>query len=627
MAQLTSGSKRNITGYSVEEDATPLNLASTEGGVGTIAFALPKRQEALMLYGTDVELDDDYRGTTSGTVTNVTIENGINNLTADSRLGVLVGNTNARPMSGTFESIVRYYLGLGGITEGIYVDPMIRDILIDAPGWSGDGWLNLKQFCIANGAEIALVSNNIVFRPTRTIVLNPRRVVALNETLEKGDIARSVDIAYYNNVWREGVIVYPRTVEETLNATVYQVGAGQVIEDDIQLSVSLASVVQPICVDDVAQNYDGTQSVYSVRGVDNSIITPQIWNAGGGKIELTINDDRTSVHIKITGAADQYYAPYRIAGRMYEAPDLTSIITPPTSTVTAVPAAAPKEPVAPTEPPAPKTDPTKPSKPVKLTAAEAKQAALEATYKKQKAAYDKAMIKYNAAVKAADAETKRVQAEADYLNNLHDNESDYPSLRITGAGVHFDKEVLTLPTGVSVDHTAADTGVTVDCAFVDNIAAAYTVGVAVAQDYTGESHTISATLTQVNQRSGSGAILFYTIADFDIDNAGKTIANFNAAWAGKKISDFNAVQKASVVSNFENQVFGNVCGARFRYGDSMFRILTSKTTQSGIDITATRDTMIEDFNYVHSGQTIADFNALYAGRLLKQFAREPLLGG
>lgn len=618
---------RNITGYSVQEDATPLDVSSTEGGVGTINFAMAADPNSIMMFDSAIELDDDYRGTTSGTITQVELSEGLNNVTADSRLGVLVGNTRALPMTGTFESVVRYYLSLGDITDGIYVDPQLSELVVSVQGWSGDGWLHLKQFCISNNVEIALVSNLIVFRPIRSIVLNPRRVTTTQETLAKDNAARFVEVNYYDNVWRDNVIVYPRTVEETGNATVYQVEAGQVIEDDIELSVSLESIVQPICVDDVTQDYDGRQSVYSVRGVDNSQITPQMWEAGGGKIELTINDDPTSVHIKITGSSDQYYGPYRIAGRVYEAPDLTSIITPPSSTVEAVPVTPPTEPVAPTEPKAPASNPTKPTKPVKLTAAEAKAAAAQAAYDKKKAAYDKAMIKYNAAVKAADVETKRREAEAQYINDMQQNERDYPSLRITGTGVHFNKSVLTLPTGVPDVHTAADTGVSVDSDFVDTVADAYTVGIAVAREYIGESHVVTATLTQVNQRTGSGEILLFTIKDFDTEYAGKTIADFNAQWHGKTIADFNNAQKALVVSNFENQVFGNVSGARFRRGNAMFRITQATTTHTSIDITAVRDTIIKDFNYVHSGQTIADFNALYAGLTLKQFAREPLLGG
>lgn len=621
-----SSTLRNITGYSVQEDAVPLDVASTEGGVGTIQLAIADASDVLDLYGTDIRLVDNFRGSTVGKITNLERSKGLVNVTAISPLGALVGENNAMPMSGTFQEVAEYYLSLGSVNSPIEFDDAVAGIEVVAQGWTGDVWLHLKQLCTANGVEVALVSDGIVFRPVRQVVINPRRLVDVTETLASDDLARSIEINYYNNVWMENTLVYPRSIEETAAEQVYTVEAGQVIEDDIQLTASLYSVMQPVCVADVTTNYSGHSSVYSVRAVDNTIVTPTQWAAGGGKIELTINPDTVTVHVKITGSSDQYYAPYRIAGRVYEPDDPTLIVTPPESTVTAATASRPTEPTAPKPPPEPKTNPTKATKPTKQTAAEKAYAAAQALYKKQQAAYNKAMAKYNAAIKAADLQDKLYQQQADEINALRSAEKDFPSLRIAGTGVWLDKGTLTLPTGVPNTATATDVGVTADSVFVDTVDEAYRNGVYTASQYRGEAHSVSATFTQVNQRSGSGAIQFYTINDFDIDYDGDTIAAFNSQWAGKTFGDFAAQQKSEVITNFENQVFGNVTGARFRWKNAMFRINSAQTADDAIQVTAIRDTLIGDFDYVHSGKTIANFNAEYAGKSLKQFGRVPLGG-
>jgi hypothetical protein len=739
---------RNLTGYSVQEDATPLDASSTEGGVGSINFVLPADEGSILLFDADIELDDDFRGTTSGTVTKVGISGGLNTVVADNRLGALVGNTNAKPISGTFEAVARYYLSLGMIANDVYFDPAISDIQVSAQGWSDDVWLKLKQLASAHRAEIALVSNIVTFRPVRSIDADVRRQTDFEVDLEKSDIAQAVEITYYDNFWVDGELVYPRTSNEQGAAQVYQVEAGQILEDDIELTASLESVLQPICIDDVAQDYDGTQSVYSVRAVDNSLVTAQNWVSGGGKIELTISDDSKSLHIKITGSSDQYRGPYRIAGRMKEVSLNNTTIVPPGATDN--PAAAPA-----------KADATAKATSTKVTTSEVtypkstndypwktapvnglsplrysyrdcvdfvawrinrdsgvkkapwkwtwgnlrktngnaigwkhdwelhgwktgitpvpgaiawfgssagalghvayvqavdtvnKTVHLEEYNWGAKQAYHTRTIKWssvdsflaspagstktiveNTTVKDAKdaAIATALQADADANKASADpaqSETDYASLRIIGTGVLIDPQVLTLPTGVPTNRTATTVGATVQNIYVSSLEDAYRAGVYVASRFTGETHTISGTITKMDQQGGGpGTLIYRKIEEFNRVYSGMTIADFNVQWAGKTIADFDRDQRTDTIGTFfDSQVFGNVAGARFGYGNSKWRINNTTITESAIEFSAVRDTMIEDFNEAHADKTIADFNAQYAGLTMKQFGRIPLLGG
>lgn len=754
MATLTGVGQRNITGYTVQEDATPLDGSSTEGGVGTISFALPEDDNSLALFGTSVQLSDDFRGMTSGTVTGIGLTGGINSVTADSRLGILVGTTTASPITGSFEAVVRYYLRLGGITDGVYFDPRVSGVQVTAPGWKDDVWLKLKQLCITYRVEIAVVATNIVFRPARAVTIDVRKKTDFSVNVAKTDAAQNIEVTYYSNEWVDGEVVYPRTPDEVAAAQVYTVEAGAVLEDDIQLSASVASVLQPICVDDVAQDYDGTQSVYSVRASDNSQVTAQDWTSMGGKIELSVNDDTMSVHIKITASSDQYYGPYRIAGRMKEVTDLNTVIVGPgqqadvAATTTSTSSAGTtktssatktvvQDPVATDDYPWKKNtihtlsplgydyrecvdfvawrlnrDAGVKHSPWKYTLANLRKTNGNAigwkhdwelhgwktnitpypgciawfgtsagtnghvAYVQHVTATEVVLEDYNwggthtyhkhtmkrssvdsflanprdkpstttvtttasSAVKPSGTVTTTQTANGTTTvvsgtpadspeNNPADSETDYNSLRIVGTGAIIDKTVLVLPTGVPAGHTVEQTGVTVENVFVSTLEDAYRVGSYVATRFKGEEQTISGTLTKVNQRAGTGFVIGPLISDFDAEYQGMTIAQFNTQWAGKTLGDFKAAQTAKVIDTSDNQVFGNVAGARFRYKDAMYRITTSTTTNTDVEFSATRDTMIADFNAAHAGKTIADFNAQFAGMTLKQFGRVPLQGG
>lgn len=891
---------RQITGYSVVEDATPLDIADTTAGVGSISFAMPQTEDSVHLFSALIELDDSANtGTTAGVVTDVAIQDGVVSITADNRLGSMVATVTANPHTGTFESVVRYYLTLGGITDGVYFDPRIAGIPVTVQGWFNDVWLMLKQLCTANRVEIALVSNKIEFRPVRSFVTNTTKRSSFTTDIIKTPAASTVEIGYYNNIWIDGEVVYPRTVTEMAAATIYTVAANATVEADIALTASVASVLQPLCVDDVANTYDGTQSVYSVRAVDNSPVPANDWVALGGNIVLTINPDTVSLHIKITGCSDEYRGPYRICGRMIDTSiNPTTVIIGPgqagsttavadygvgtvsttkakttTSTTTTtttyraavndypfrdgtidrisvlgygtrsctdfvmwrmnrdanclhspwkytwstvrktngnaigwkhdwelhgwktgitpvpgciawfgtsagalghvayVQAVGPgyvvledynwggthgyhkhqmnnsqvdsflQNPANPT----PKVTTThtstapKPKLPASISgysgsqltnASEIMRAARDVNFGslltqaeyigvmtamgesslraldygdaagpssrglfQQQTSwgsladrmdpYKSAVLFYNALKRVSGwqnmtpthaAHAVQINADPEYYTKFYSpaksvvaainktdvgttskasssttstkaasnspsaviaeqtvdqfSEIDYNSLRIVGTGTLFEPMILTLPTGASGPTGVGPTvGVTASNVHVSTLEEAYTAGVYVGQHYIGETQTISGNLATIKRADdSSGTLVYPTIADFDLEYKGFTIAQFNAKWAGQKISALNVDQKAKTIDTITDQVFGNVAGARILHGSSYYRVTTATISDTGVSFSATRDTIIGDFNTANSGNTIADFNAAFRGMSIAQFNRVALQG-
>jgi hypothetical protein len=570
----------NLTGYTVQEDATPLDPSDTTGGVGQIDFdaeLIDGPEGSIQLQGLDVELRDVFRGSTFGTITDATLSDSQTvSLTANGRLGALVGTVTAKPMVDTLQNVVMYYLSLAGITDGIIIDPDIAFTPVAVPGFNDDLWLRTKQLVSVSEAEITLVNNKVVVRPLRSFESDTTKKSSISWSISKGDAAQNVEVTYYGNTWLSDTVVYPYTKDERDNAATWQVDPGAVIEEDITTSVSLARVDQPQAVDDVEQDYgeipddaDGTKttrvqanrSVYTIYDADNNPITAANWRLNGGKIEVTIADDTMGFHVKVTGATGVGNGPYRIVGR------------------------------------------TEPS-----SVHSVEESKTETDYGKKNTSKD----------------NKTTTTITGINTEVSDDSEDYPSFFLAGDGVLAVPQVLTLPTGVMPSMTVNEVGTTVQVPTVATLAQAYDIGVRVAGDWVGLNLTLSGELTSISQINSTGVVKTRSINEFNADYLGQTFAQFNTVWAGKTIADFNASELAKVEDDFANQVFGNVAGARLKYGDAKYRINSATITDESISFQAKMDTTIDDFNDAAAGLTFAQFNDRFTGKSFNQFNRVPL---
>ena len=310
-----AGAKSNIDGYSVSEESTPIEASDSSGGTGQISFNAvddPSRFGSVLLLNDTVKLTDGDRGDTEGKINSLVSNDRVLNVTADSRLGRLVADKTAAPVHSTFSSVITYYLSLGGITTDIAIDASLASISVVAPGWTGDLWTKIKELLVTVGAEISLVRGNVLIRPVRQ-----RRAMEINNVSESWttaniDMAKQVEINYYDSVWRVGALVYPKGGWNE-DVTIYTVDAGQTLQVNIPVDISLTSVNQPTCVTFVSKGE--TNSRYAVAGNDGLPIVPAQWTAGGGSVTVAIGADGNSIDLTIIGASGSLnkYAPFRIA--------------------------------------------------------------------------------------------------------------------------------------------------------------------------------------------------------------------------------------------------------------------------------------------------------------------------
>ena len=302
----------NASNYSVQEDATPVIASDTSGGVGQTSFTHPETSDTKLLIDGIMSLTDGTQGVTQGVIRSLASSDKVATITADSRLAFLVAEKTVPPFQGLLGTAIQMYLSLGGITTGIVIDPTLFNKQVVLQGFKGDLWFYLaKTLAPVYKFEIALVSNNIVFRPWRTRDTQRHRDSQRQFGLDNSDLAQTVIAHYYDNKYMIGAAAYPAGGWNE-DVPIYQVDAAETLVVQLDTSSSLTSVVQPVAVDYVGR-FQTSASVYSVTGKDGLPVTAAQWTAGGGSIVASIKDDTRTIEVTITGSRFEDLAPYQIA--------------------------------------------------------------------------------------------------------------------------------------------------------------------------------------------------------------------------------------------------------------------------------------------------------------------------
>lgn len=522
-ARVAGREMRGVTDYSVQEDSTPIDPSDESGGTPQINFAVDEFPGWRNVEDEPVELTDDAQGTTQGTVTAVSMQNGRVQITADSRILQLATQRTAMPYQGSLGGALRYYLGLVGITDHITIDDDVASIPVVFPGWRDDVYQQVaRKICPAYGVEMSLVSNNITIRRPRKTKAVLQRVVSLGESLDSGQRAQRTKLNWSKKQWVDSSLIYPpggysRDVE------VLEVNAGEVkVYENVEISSSLVSVIQPDCVLNVGP-YDSSASVYTVAGAEGLPIPPDMWVAFGGYLRVDINEDTRSLRITIRGMDFAEYSPFSIS------------------------------------------------------------------------------------VASGDG-------------------SNYSTLRVLGTGVVMDPQVVDLGTGFDQTQAPDEYATETTNDFIADYVAAGEAGSWQVSGATGPKQTISFAAAGINRSGVSGSTAYATFDDFDALYSGLTTDQWDAIWGGKSQASWEAFWKDRVSGDFANQAFGNVAGARIIHEGSIYRIRTASNSSGSIQGTAETDNTVADFDTYYAGMTTDQWDAMWAGKSIKQFDTAPFPG-
>jgi len=199
---------------------------------------------------------------------------------------------------------------------------------------------------------------------------------------------------------------------------------------------------------------------------------------------------------------------------------------------------------------------------------------------------------------------------APYTIGLNDGSSSYSTLRITGDGMNFNKEVYTEKTGLTADDTPTVNGGEIDNPAIDTLADAKRFALFARRLYSLPQQTFTTSSRTFPRLEGTvPTVLFPTFADYaDTLPAGYSFTNFNAEYSGFTFDDFTVE-----LGNAVPQGFGEVSGARVRLDDAMYRVRNVTISPQQVGIDAEYDTLFSDLDDVYVSALWSDLEAGWGG--------------
>ena len=195
------------------------------------------------------------------------------------------------------------------------------------------------------------------------------------------------------------------------------------------------------------------------------------------------------------------------------------------------------------------------------------------------------------------------------------NTGRYSTLRIVGSGVAFSKEEVRVPTGISPAETATEVGITIDNPFLSTRNQVYTAASRAVRAYNGTAQSINGSVSSINRRGETGEVVLRTYAEMQTLHAARTYAQVQTFYSGQTYLQVQEAFNSGIEDRFENQVFGNVAGARVWDESSKrwYRIRTGTMAPGPIQFEAEDDLMHSDVQSFLSGQTYAQVQVRYNG--------------
>lgn len=311
------GAASNIAEYSLKADAFPMNPANLNGAARELTFDATEMGNSAYLYRSGVAFQDPdvFSGPVLASITSVEAQDGFLSISAVGSEEAAVAEVQIPPYAGSLVGALELYLEQIGVTF-LVGGGGVPNPYVALPGGEVNLWEWLKELCAVYRVELYPYADMIwVVSPALTRTHSIPNVVSPQVAVQDGNLARSVEVNYYNNTHLENELVYPAGGWNE-DVSVYQVEAGEVTEVDFETPVSIMWFDDPTAVDYVSSDYDGPTSVYAICGNDGLPVPPRLWHDEGGDLQLELLDDTTTLRLTLTGPRGTWaeeYGPFRVA--------------------------------------------------------------------------------------------------------------------------------------------------------------------------------------------------------------------------------------------------------------------------------------------------------------------------
>lgn len=234
-----------------------------------------------------------------------------------------------------------------------------------------------------------------------------------------------------------------------------------------------------------------------------------------------------------------------------------------------------------------------------------------------------------------------------YSIAVSDGATEYSTLRIIGTGVFQNRQLVTVPTGLTADDTPQEFGQEIDNIFINSREEAYAAGVRARRKYalprqtydTGGRRLEKPDFTEYDYLvlddpvfgvldqnvlayvEPEDAIVFFE--SFQTYAASLpdpySFTNFNSDYSAASFQDFQ-----DSVAEIVTQAFGTIAGSRVRFQDAFYRVRSTSVSANETNVTAEFDTLISDFNTEFAGYNFGAFTGVMVGLSFNDYALIPL---
>jgi hypothetical protein len=353
----------SVFSYSYSEEVTSISPAESKGGTGQLSFSAVAEPDSLLLVNNTLTLTDSERGSVSGQVKSIALNNGIVNITADTIMSRLNVSRTAGPIGGpsgtpaTLLEAINYYCSLVSVTPGFDggLDDTLDTIPVNFIGWNGNVWEYLKMLCSAVSAslvddvpiEMYVEDDQLKFRLAMQNATDfSGKDSELSVSVDAFDAAQSVGVYFYDTSYGSNKVIYemsnyaenadPKNIFKSSINDVMQVDAGETLTKRFVIDASLESVNQPTPVATITRippaPYAGITGEYVIVGSDDLPIQPSQWIALGGKLTISVTENPNEIEVTIVAPAsvtmptaenpttEVTNAPYKIGAELGDYP-------------------------------------------------------------------------------------------------------------------------------------------------------------------------------------------------------------------------------------------------------------------------------------------------------------------
>jgi len=316
----------SIFEYSYSEEVNslePSTIAGATSQVNVSAIAVESEltdthSDSKLLINNTMLFTDDAFGTVEFLVKNVSKNLSAVSITGDTTQSKLNVERAAASHGGSGKNLlsaILYYCSLVDIVPVIDEDfeNELAEVPVNFIGWKGVVWDKLKELCAGVsasttdnvGIEMFIDNTDLVFRKSRQNLISIERNLSNDSiNIESFESARSVKVFNYNTSYGVDKVFYDvsnfdknKDDLEKFQSSItdsMQVEAGETLRKRFSVNVSLESVRQPVCVEQITRSfpapYSGVTGEYVIVGIDDLPIKPSQWNDNGGSLTLELVD-------------------------------------------------------------------------------------------------------------------------------------------------------------------------------------------------------------------------------------------------------------------------------------------------------------------------------------------------